>query len=58
MNVLIADGLSKAGIALLKAQPSLNTIVSNPKEYQQHLGEADARRRGHWHSKAAVSWHA
>jgi D-3-phosphoglycerate dehydrogenase / 2-oxoglutarate reductase len=42
MNVLIADGLSKAGIALLKAQPALNTIVSNPKEYQQHLAEADA----------------
>ncbi len=42
MNVLIADGLSKAGIELLKAQPALNVIVSNPKEFRQHLAEAEA----------------
>ena len=42
MNVLIADGLSKAGIALLKSRPGLNTIVSNPKEFMQHIAEAEA----------------
>jgi D-3-phosphoglycerate dehydrogenase len=34
--------VSPAGIELLKAQPGWETIVSNPKEYQQHLPEADA----------------
>jgi D-3-phosphoglycerate dehydrogenase / 2-oxoglutarate reductase len=42
MNVLIADGLSKAGIELLKAQPRLNIVVSNPKEFLEHIAEADA----------------
>ena len=42
MNILIAEPLAHAGIELFQAQPGWNTIVSNPKEYQQHLAEADA----------------
>src|SRR2546421_488092 len=30
------------GIELFQSQPGWNTIVSNPKEYAQHLCEADA----------------
>jgi len=42
MNILIAEPLARAGIELFQAQPGWNTIVSNPKEYAQHLGNADA----------------
>src|SRR5438445_12598908 len=42
MNILIAEPLAAAGIELFQAQPGWNTIVSNPKEYAQHLCEADA----------------
>jgi D-3-phosphoglycerate dehydrogenase len=42
MNVLIAEPLAAAGIELFRAQPGWNVIVSNPKEYAQHLAEADA----------------
>ena len=42
MNILIAEPMAAAGIELLKAQPGWNIIVSNPKEYAQHLAEADA----------------
>ena len=42
MNILIAEPMAAAGIELLKSQPGWNTIVSNPKEYQQHLSEAHA----------------
>src|SRR6202011_3863325 len=42
MNILIAEPLAAAGIELFQSQPGWNTIVSNPKEYAQHLGEADA----------------
>jgi len=42
MNVLIAEPMAAAGVALLKAQPGWNIIVSNPKEYLNHLPEADA----------------
>jgi D-3-phosphoglycerate dehydrogenase len=42
MNVLIAEPLAPAGIELLKSQPGWNVIVSNPKEYAQHLADADA----------------
>ncbi|HUJ22754.1 MAG TPA: phosphoglycerate dehydrogenase [Bryobacteraceae bacterium] len=42
MNILIAEPLSPAGIELLKSQAGLHTIVSNPKEYLEHLGDADA----------------
>jgi D-3-phosphoglycerate dehydrogenase len=42
MNILIAEPLAPAGIELFQAQGGWNTIVSNPKEYAQHLAEADA----------------
>ena len=42
MNILIAEPMAAAGIELLKSQPGWNVIVSNPKEYAQHLAEADA----------------
>jgi D-3-phosphoglycerate dehydrogenase len=42
MNVLIAEPMSEAGIELLRSQPGWNVIVSNPKDYQGCLGEADA----------------
>ena len=42
MNIVIAEPLAPAGIELLQAQPGWTTIVSNPKEYAQHLEEADA----------------
>ncbi len=42
MNILIAEPLAAAGIDLFKSQPGWNTIVSNPKEYSQHLSDADA----------------
>jgi len=34
--------LAPAGIELFQSQPGWNVIVSNPKEYAQHLAEADA----------------
>ena len=42
LNILIAEPLAPAGIELFQAQPGWNTIVSNPKEYAQHLADADA----------------
>ena len=42
MNVLIAEPMAAAGLELLNAQQGWNIIVSNPKEYAAHLGEADA----------------
>ena len=42
MNILIAEPLAPAGIELFQSQPGWNIIVSNPKEYAQHLADADA----------------
>ncbi|HWQ54884.1 MAG TPA: phosphoglycerate dehydrogenase [Bryobacteraceae bacterium] len=42
MNILIAEPMAAAGIELFRSQPGWNVIVSNPKEYAQHLAEADA----------------
>ncbi|MGA3041368.1 MAG: phosphoglycerate dehydrogenase [Bryobacteraceae bacterium] len=42
MTVLVAEPLAEAAIALLKSQPGWNVIVSSPKEYSNHLAEADA----------------
>lgn len=42
MNILIAEPLAAAGIQQLQAQPGWNVIISNPKEYAQHLETADA----------------
>jgi D-3-phosphoglycerate dehydrogenase len=42
MNILVAEPLAPAGVELLKAQPGWNVIISNPKEYSEHLATADA----------------
>ena len=42
MKILIAEPLSPVGIDLLKAHPTWEIIVSNPKEYAQHLPDCDA----------------
>jgi D-3-phosphoglycerate dehydrogenase / 2-oxoglutarate reductase len=42
MNILIAEPLAPAGIELFRSQSGWNVIVSNPKEYAQHLETADA----------------
>jgi D-3-phosphoglycerate dehydrogenase len=42
MTVLIAEPLAEAAVALLKSQPGWNVVVSSPKEYSNHLAEADA----------------
>lgn len=42
MKILVAEPLAAAGIDLLKAQPGWDVVVSNPKEYAQHLEDADA----------------
>lgn len=42
MNILVAEPIAAAAIDLLRAQPSWNVIVSNPKEYARCLPEADA----------------
>ena len=39
MNILIAEPLAPAGIELFQSQPGWNMIVSNPKEYAQHLAK-------------------
>lgn len=42
MNILIAEPMAPAGVELFRSQAGWNVIVSNPKEYGQHLAEADA----------------
>jgi D-3-phosphoglycerate dehydrogenase / 2-oxoglutarate reductase len=42
MNVLIAEPMAQAGIELFQSQKDWNVIVSNPKEYSKHLGDAEA----------------
>lgn len=42
MKILVAEPLAAAGIALLKAQPGWDVIVSNPKEYAEHLPTCEA----------------
>jgi D-3-phosphoglycerate dehydrogenase len=42
VNVLIAEPIAAAGIELFQAQKGWNVIVSNPKEYSQHLAECEA----------------
>ena len=42
MKVLVAEPLAPAGVALLKAQRGWDVIVSNPKEYADHLSTAEA----------------
>ena len=42
MKILVAEPLAAAGIELLKTQPGWDIVISNPKEYAQHLGDAEA----------------
>src|SRR5450432_4200266 len=42
MNILIAEPLAAAGVRLLQQQPGWHVVVSNPKEFQRHLANADA----------------
>ena len=42
MKILVAEPLAAAGIELLKAQPGWDVVISNPKEYVQHLADAEA----------------
>src|SRR5438270_3803766 len=42
MNILIAEPLAPAGVEMFKSQAGWNVILSNPKEYAQHLAGADA----------------
>ncbi len=42
INVLVAEPMAAAGLELLRSQPGWNVVVSNPKEYLEHLPEAEA----------------
>ncbi|MBM3795565.1 MAG: phosphoglycerate dehydrogenase [Acidobacteria bacterium] len=42
MKVLIAEPLAEAAVAQFQAVAGWNIVVSNPKEYDQHLGDCDA----------------
>jgi D-3-phosphoglycerate dehydrogenase len=42
MRILIAESLAPAAVKLLQQQPGWEVIVSNPKEYTQHLAGTDA----------------
>lgn len=42
MDILIAEPLAPGAVKLLQQQPGWNVIVSNPKDYAQHLSSAEA----------------
>jgi D-3-phosphoglycerate dehydrogenase / 2-oxoglutarate reductase len=42
MKILVAEPLAPAGLELLRAQAGWDVVVSNPKEYAEHLGDCDA----------------
>ncbi len=42
MNVLIAEPIAQAAIELLRARAGWNVTVSNPREFTQHLADAEA----------------
>src|SRR5579864_1489424 len=42
MQILIAESLAPGALKLLQQQPGWDVIVSNPKEFTQHLSQADA----------------
>ena len=42
MRILIAEALAPAAVKLLQQQPGWEIVVSNPKEFMQHLAGADA----------------
>lgn len=41
MKIVVAEPLAAAGLRLLQSQPGWEVVVSNPKEFQQHLAGAD-----------------
>jgi D-3-phosphoglycerate dehydrogenase len=42
MKILVAEPLAMPGLHLLQHQPGWDVVVSNPKEFHQHLAGADA----------------
>jgi D-3-phosphoglycerate dehydrogenase len=42
MNILIAEPIAPAAVELFRSQAGWNVVVSNPKEYAQHLADAEA----------------
>jgi len=42
MNILVAEPIAPAALDLLRGEAGWNVIVSNPKEYAEHLAEAEA----------------
>ncbi len=42
MKIVIAEPMAPAAVSLLKEQPGWDVIVSNPKEYAEHLADCDA----------------
>ena len=42
MKVLVADAVDLAAISLLRAEESLQVVVSNPREFRSELGDAEA----------------
>lgn len=42
MKILVAEPLAAAGLQLLRAQTGWDVVVSNPKEYAEHLADCDA----------------
>src|SRR2546427_5253419 len=42
MKILVAEPLAPAGVNQLKEQSGCEVVVSNPKEYTQHLADCDA----------------
>jgi D-3-phosphoglycerate dehydrogenase len=42
MKILVAEPLAPAGVELLRAQPGWDVVISNPKEYSEHLADSDA----------------
>jgi len=41
-KILVAEPVAAAGIELLRAQEGWEIVISNPKEYSQHLADCDA----------------
>ncbi len=42
MKILVAEPMAAAGLELLRSQSGWEIVASNPKEYAQHLADADA----------------
>src|SRR5688500_11516692 len=42
MRILIAEPLAEGAISLFRAEPGWEVVVSNPKEFDGHLAEAEA----------------